>query len=74
MAQKISKLTQPGISVLLEGLDWDAWLVPDGLFCLEWGKVKSAIVELPEKVGSLVKIREKNYGYSVLTTYRRAGS
>lgn len=55
---------------LLEGLPWTELLVPGGHFCLEWGLLKSRLESLPEQVTSLVKIREKTYGESVLTTYR----
>jgi 16S rRNA (guanine966-N2)-methyltransferase len=55
----------------LLAMDWTRLLNPDGLFCLEWGTQKSKVAELPEKAPFLVKIREKNYGDSVLTTYQR---
>ena len=45
--------------------------VMSGAFLLEWGSLKSQVSELPERVPFLVKIREKNYGDSVLTTYER---
>lgn len=51
--------------------NWEKLLRPGGVFCLEWGLTKSQVAELPEKVPFLVKIREKNYGDSVLTTYQR---
>ena len=51
--------------------NWETLLRPGGLFCLEWGVQKSQVKELPEKVPFLVKVREKNYGDSVLTTYLR---
>lgn len=58
--------------VLLETLPWQSLLDLDGCFCLEWGKQKSLVRELPERVSCLVKVREKIYGDSVLTTYRRS--
>ncbi len=58
---------------LLTTWPWENLLSPQGRFCLEWGVLKSAVVELPEQVPFLVKIREKNYGDSVLTTYSRDG-
>jgi 16S rRNA (guanine966-N2)-methyltransferase len=58
---------------LLAELDWSTLLVPEGIFCLEWGALKSQVSELPESTPFLVKIREKNYGDSILTTYRRKG-
>ncbi len=57
---------------LLEQLDWDKLLAAGGYFCLEWGTQKSKVDELPEEAPFLIKVREKNYGDSVLTTYRKA--
>ncbi len=54
---------------LLEQAPWREILTENGVFCLEWGSLKSQVSELPEHVGCLVKAREKNYGDSVLTTY-----
>lgn len=54
---------------LLNELPWRELLAPGGVFCVEWGTQKSQVSELPERAGNLVKIREKNYGDSVLTTY-----
>jgi 16S rRNA (guanine966-N2)-methyltransferase len=51
---------------------WEQILSESGVFCLEWGVQKSQIESLPDEVGLLVKIREKNYGDSVLTTYTRS--
>jgi 16S rRNA (guanine(966)-N(2))-methyltransferase RsmD len=59
---------------LLADLPWQDLLTPGGTFCLEWGALKSKFEALPEKVGLLVKVREKNYGDSVLTTYSYADS
>lgn len=56
---------------LLETLPWDQLLTPEGHFVLEWGTQKSQVSELPERPPFLVKVREKNYGDSVLTTYQR---
>jgi 16S rRNA (guanine(966)-N(2))-methyltransferase RsmD len=56
---------------LLEDLDWSALLVPGGQFLLEWGAKKSKIEAVPDETTHLEKIREKVYGDSVLTTYRR---
>lgn len=58
---------------LLQTLPWGELLRDGGLFCLEWGTQKSQVEELPEKVSHLVKVREKNYGDSALTTYEKAG-
>jgi 16S rRNA (guanine966-N2)-methyltransferase len=58
---------------LLDELPWGEWLAPDGLLCLEWGRVKSKVDALPDATPFLVKAREKIYGESVLTTYTRAG-
>jgi 16S rRNA (guanine966-N2)-methyltransferase len=54
---------------LLENLPWGELLRAGGKFCLEWGVQKSRVAELPESAPFLVKVREKNYGDSVLTTY-----
>lgn len=56
---------------LLGELPWERLLAPGGLFCLEWGKKKSQVETLPEKISGLEKIREKTYGDSILTHYRR---
>jgi 16S rRNA (guanine(966)-N(2))-methyltransferase RsmD len=59
---------------LLDSLGW-CWgdlLSESGLFCLEWGTQKSRVESLPDEIGPLLKVREKNYGDSVLSTYRRA--
>ena len=50
---------------------WDRILVENGMFCLEWGKIKGKVEELPDNIGVLTKVREKVYGDSVLTHYRR---
>lgn len=55
---------------LLEHAPWKELLTENGIFCLEWGSLKSEVSELPERMGFLVKTREKNYGDSVLTTYQ----
>ena len=59
-------------SWLITELPWAQWLSPDGFFCLEWGTQKSKINSLPDQLPFLVKTREKNYGDSMLTTYRRS--
>lgn len=60
---------------LLNELPWSELLVEGGYFCLEWGIQKSqhyrADETLPDRIADLVKVREKNYGDSVLTSYRR---
>jgi 16S rRNA (guanine966-N2)-methyltransferase len=55
---------------LLNEVPWSEILVREGYFCLEWGVQKSEVAELPDEVQCLVKVREKNYGDSVLTTYQ----
>jgi 16S rRNA (guanine966-N2)-methyltransferase len=59
---------------LLNQMPWEVLLVPNGHLCIEWGTQKSKVSNLPEVVNreaaNLVKVREKNYGDSVLTTYR----
>jgi len=64
---------------LLEELPWEELLKEDGRFCIEWRWAKTVekkpgANELPDKAGVLVKIREKNYGDSVLTTFVKKGS
>jgi 16S rRNA (guanine966-N2)-methyltransferase len=56
---------------LLTTWPWSDLLTPDGHFCLEWGLKKSVVTALPDRVPFLEKVREKNYGDSVLTTYKR---
>jgi 16S rRNA (guanine966-N2)-methyltransferase len=56
---------------LLMHLPWERLLVSGGYFCLEWGIQKSVVTDLPDRVPFLVKVREKNYGDSMLTTYSR---
>ncbi|MEK6578675.1 MAG: 16S rRNA (guanine(966)-N(2))-methyltransferase RsmD [Bdellovibrionota bacterium] len=56
---------------LLGEAPWQRLLAPDGLFCLEWGRVKSKEEVMPDELPFLVKVREKIYGDSVLTTYRK---
>lgn len=51
---------------------WDRLLTAEGIFCLEWGIVKAQVDAIPDETRLLVKAREKNYGDSRLTTYRRA--
>jgi 16S rRNA (guanine966-N2)-methyltransferase len=57
---------------LLREFQWDLLLKPGGYFCLEWGRLKSRVGELPDSFPFLVKIREKTYGDTVLTTYVRS--
>ena len=56
---------------LLAHLPWDQLLQKGGKFFLEWDRHCSMRKTLPEKTGILVKIREKVYGDSILTTYGR---
>lgn len=56
---------------LFEEIPWTSFLAPGGLFLLEWGVQKSKIESLPDETPHLEKIREKVYGDSVLTTYRK---
>lgn len=57
---------------LLDAFPWGRLLAEQGYFVLEWGTQKSRVEELPERTPFLVKVREKNYGDSILTTYRRS--
>ena len=59
---------------LLKEMPWEVLLSEGGVFCLEWGRLKSQVKELPDQLPFLVKIREKIYGESVLTTYERPSS
>lgn len=56
---------------LLEEFPWSQLLTEEGVFCLEWGAQKSKIEFVPEETDHLVKIREKVYGDSVLSSYQR---
>ncbi len=55
---------------LLEFERWDPLLPVGGYFCLEWAPERKGEAQ-PERTGCLVKVREKNYGDSWLTTYQR---
>lgn len=55
---------------ILADLPWADWLKPGGRLVLEWGKTKSKVDELPDRIGVLTKIREKIYGDTILTHYR----
>jgi 16S rRNA (guanine966-N2)-methyltransferase len=57
---------------LLERCPWETWLSDAGLFCLEWGALKSRVAELPGRSGFLEKVRERSYGDSMLTTFRKS--
>jgi 16S rRNA (guanine(966)-N(2))-methyltransferase RsmD len=57
---------------ILGDLPWGELLSPEGLLILEWGRLKSQVKELPEKTPFLVKTREKIYGESILSTFKRA--
>lgn len=54
---------------LLQECPWSRILAPNGRFCLEWSPQKGAQTELPQAVGGLIKVREKPYGETVLSTY-----
>jgi 16S rRNA (guanine966-N2)-methyltransferase len=56
---------------LLNEAPWEKILNKEGVFALEWGVVKSKVETLPDETPWLVKVREKLYGDSGLTTYRR---
>lgn len=56
---------------LLTEVAWPEVLLPGGLFLLEWGVQKSKFESVPDETDALEKIREKGYGETVLTTYRR---
>ncbi len=54
---------------MLELGDWGAALTPEGFILME-SAVRDG--ELPQEVGVLSKVREKAYGDTLLTTYRRS--
>lgn len=56
---------------LLNEFPWPQILTEEGVFCLEWGSKKSKIDSVPDETEHLVKIREKVYGDSVLSSYQR---
>ncbi len=58
---------------LLREIPWELWLSPEAWVCLEWGRKKSQVKELPEECEGLKKIREKIYGESILSTYQWVG-
>ena len=60
------------VKFMTEKVDWNKLLTESGLLLLEWDPKKSKLKELSTHP-FLVKIREKNYGDSVLTTFSLAG-
>jgi 16S rRNA (guanine966-N2)-methyltransferase len=56
---------------LIEEFPWNQLLSAGGVFCLEWGVLKSQVQVMPDSFASLKKVREKLYGESCLTTYER---
>lgn len=56
---------------LLEQAPWQTLLAEDGVLAIEWGSQHAKKNELPESPMHLVKVREKSYGETVLTTYER---
>jgi 16S rRNA (guanine(966)-N(2))-methyltransferase RsmD len=56
---------------LLNTLPWRELLTEEGIFCLEWGVQKSIVSELPDELPDLIKVREKNYGDSMLSTFQK---
>ena len=59
--------------VLLQKTPWGEMLDEGGLFVIEWGRLKSQLKELPDNTPFLVKTREKIYGESVLSTFKKGG-
>ncbi len=53
---------------LFKILPFEKLLTPQGHLCLEWSKLKGTALPEPGSA-RLKKVREKNYGDSVLTTY-----
>lgn len=56
---------------LIQGAPWPELLKVGGYFCLEWGAQKSQIKTLPDTSEHLIKVREKKYGDTILTSYSR---
>jgi 16S rRNA (guanine966-N2)-methyltransferase len=56
---------------LLDDVRWPELLAPGGIFLLEWGPLKSKFEAVPDETTHLSKIREKVYGDTTLTTYRK---
>ncbi len=56
---------------LLEQIPWEQALAPQGLFCLEWSPKTARFQELPNEINGLEKTREKSYGESRLTFYKK---
>lgn len=56
--------------------DWSRILAPDGLLVVEWGRgparrgKSQETIGMPERTGFLVKVREKNYGDTNVTTFQ----
>lgn len=59
---------------LLQGVAWDRLLTEGAQLWLEWSLEKSRVKALSERPPFLVKTREKNYGDTVLSTFRRGES
>ena len=59
---------------LINDMPWGQWLTLGGWFFLEWGTLKSRTKSLPDSTAFLVKIREKVYGDSVLSTFERTAN
>ncbi|OFZ80971.1 MAG: hypothetical protein A3K03_00925, partial [Bdellovibrionales bacterium RIFOXYD1_FULL_44_7] len=53
--------------IFLAGAPWGELLKPEGRLLFEWGETKKR--SLSDDFEMLVKVREKNYGDSVLTTF-----
>ena len=49
---------------------WNQILKEGGLFCLEWGREQLKQGDLAERFPFLVKVRQKLYGDSVLTSFQ----
>lgn len=58
---------------LLNGPPWDKLMAPNSRLCIEWSDKNLRGVGLAESFPFLVKVREKNYGDTVLTTYALSG-
>jgi len=56
---------------LLSEADWGRLLEDHGRLILEWKPKRGEPSELEDEVGDLKKVREKRYGDTILTTYKK---
>jgi 16S rRNA (guanine966-N2)-methyltransferase len=63
---------EEGWEIKLLQWPWSQILAETGMLCIEWSALKSPVSELPEQVNGLLRVREKDYGDTTLTTYERS--